>query len=74
MRKKDPKEVQTHIQIHELIETALAANDPPGVRLQLARMVGSGMSRHEALHNLGIELYRGLQKMTQQQENSTARQ
>jgi len=49
-------EIQQHIQLHLVTESAIATNEPPMIRLQLARLIASGNSRHDALHNMGQQM------------------
>ena len=39
-----------HLTMHAAIEDQLAAKDPPEVAVTLDRLMGQGMSRHDAIH------------------------
>jgi tetratricopeptide (TPR) repeat protein len=53
---KNPDTIQTHMALHHVAENALALNDPPKVRLDAARLIGSGMTRQDVIHFLGQQL------------------
>lgn len=61
----DLEQVSMHIQLHLIGEDALASNSPEGVRLYMARLVASGLSRHEALHHVGKMVYDEMRKQYQ---------
>ena len=69
---KKKEDYYQHINLHYMMETALALNDPPGIRLTLARLIGSGMQRHEALHVAGEKLQEIFQQASEQEEDLNA--
>jgi hypothetical protein len=42
-----------HGAAHVIVENQLALGDPPAVREALARLMGEGLDRHDALHAVG---------------------
>ncbi len=42
-----------HVMIHSTLENQLADNDPPATGEVLAALMARGLSRHEALHEMG---------------------
>ncbi len=44
--------VRLHATMHVVVENQLAAGDPPEARATLERLIGEGLSRHEAVHAL----------------------
>ncbi len=49
-----PKDaLKIHLVIHELVEKQLGEGDPPEVSETLARLLGRGRTRHEAIHEIG---------------------
>jgi hypothetical protein len=44
---------RVHAAIHLVVESQVAAADPPQARRALDRLVRGGLSRHEAVHALG---------------------
>ncbi|MBN1357103.1 hypothetical protein JXA40_12645 [bacterium] len=65
-RDRDPDTIHGHMAIHYLAETALALNDPPQIRLEVARLIAGGMSRQETIHFLGEQLLKGMQSSENQ--------
>ena len=45
-----------HITIHQIIENQIAANDPPETAKILQLLIQQGLSRHEAIHQIGTLL------------------
>lgn len=45
-----------HASFHTVVETQLAANDPPDARRTLSRLGRQGLDRHDALHATGSVL------------------
>lgn len=45
--------IPLHLAIHKIVESQLAANDPPEVRKALNRLLESGKDQHEAIHTIG---------------------
>lgn len=43
-----------HAALHVVVEDQLARDDPPEARRALERLVRGGLSRHEAVHALGL--------------------
>ncbi|HTN54119.1 MAG TPA: DUF1841 family protein [Anaeromyxobacter sp.] len=43
-----------HAALHVVVEGQLAAGEPPEVRRALDRLVAGGLTRHEALHAIGL--------------------
>ena len=41
-----------HVHLHELVETQLERGEPPEVGEALARLLGRGLDRHEAIHRI----------------------
>lgn len=46
--------MRMHAAIHVTVENQLAAADPPEVPRTLERLVASGMTRHTAIHAIGM--------------------
>ncbi len=44
-----------HLTMHAMIENQLAQGDPPEVAKTLDRLLGRGISRHEAIHAIAAE-------------------
>ncbi len=42
-----------HAAVHAVVENQLALGQPPQVRAALARLMGQGLSRHDAIHEIG---------------------
>lgn len=42
-----------HVTVHEMVESQIAAGDPPAVKLTLERLEQRGVLRHEATHQIG---------------------
>jgi len=57
--------LEMHATIHAVVETQLAADDPPAARLALARLQAGGLDRHEAIHAIGSVLTRHLYELMQ---------
>jgi hypothetical protein len=55
---------QAHAAIHAAIETQIAMGTPPATAATLERLVGEGLSRHDALHAVGGALTRMLFEMS----------
>ncbi len=55
IQKMSRQEFINHLHLHELAETSIAEN-MPDIRLMLARMLASGVPRHEAIHEIGFAL------------------
>ncbi|HPQ40789.1 MAG TPA: DUF1841 family protein [bacterium] len=70
MNKMKPEDVDMHMSLHDLTETALARNEPPGFRANFARIMAEGHSRHDAIHIVGDMLLRSLAK-AQEEESET---
>lgn len=68
--KMKPEDVDLHLSLHDLTETALARNEPAGFRANFARIMAEGHSRHDALHIVGDMLLRSMAK-AQQDESET---
>jgi hypothetical protein len=45
--------VKLHGVAHAVVENQVALGDPPAVREALARLMGEGLDRHDALHAVG---------------------
>ena len=60
MNKMKPEEVDVHISLHDITESSLARNFPEGIRMQFARTVAEGKSRHDAVHAIGDMLLRSM--------------
>jgi hypothetical protein len=45
--------VKLHRVAHVVVENQVALGDPPAVREALARLMGEGLDRHNALHAVG---------------------
>jgi hypothetical protein len=45
--------VKLHGVAHVVVENQLALGDPPAVREALARLMGEGLDRHDAVHAVG---------------------
>ncbi len=43
-----------HAAIHQVVENQLALDDPPEARRALTRLLAGGLSRHEAVHAIGL--------------------
>jgi hypothetical protein len=59
----DTPNPHVHARFHVIVENQLAAGDPPEVADTLARLVGEGMSRHDALHAVGAVVAREMEVM-----------
>lgn len=46
--------LRLHLSIHAVVETQLAEARPPAVGETLARLVEAGLSRHDAIHAIGV--------------------
>jgi hypothetical protein len=44
---------KVHAVAHMIVENQIALNDPPSVSTTLARLMGEGLDRHDAVHALG---------------------
>ena len=42
-----------HVTVHEMVESQIAAGDPPAVKLTMERLEQRGVLRHEAAHRIG---------------------
>jgi hypothetical protein len=49
----DTPNKRLHALVHVIVENQLASGDPTEVRATLERLVGAGLSRHEAIHAIG---------------------
>lgn len=58
--------LRAHLLIHEMVEKQLAENDPPEVGRVLHRMLANGLSRHEAVHAIGVVVAREALAMLKQ--------
>src|SRR4051812_16553520 len=47
------KSPRLHATIHTVVETQLAQGSPPQARAALDRLIAQGLTRHEAIHELG---------------------
>ncbi len=65
-QKLSEKEMFMHLLMHDMVESSLARNDPPDLRLHLARMVANGASRHDALHSIGEAIIADLAEQRRQ--------
>lgn len=45
-----------HVMIHQTLENQIAANKPPEVARTVDRLMSSGKTRHDALHEIGVVL------------------
>ncbi len=52
-----------HVVIHQVIESQLAANNPPETAQNLARWLEQGLTRHEAVHEIGKVLARDVAQL-----------
>jgi hypothetical protein len=52
----DMPNLLVHASVHLVIENQLAMDEPAAVRLALKRLLAGGLTRHEALHQIGIPL------------------
>ncbi|GEM_PF-6017479 len=62
------QEISRHIEAHILAEDAIADDSPQGTRLLVARYIASGVSRHEAIHMIGMKLLEAIRKMNSEIE------
>ncbi len=55
-RRREGEDVspQMHLEIHNVVENQVAADDPPGIRSFFDRTVAAAGSRHEAVHLVGL--------------------
>ena len=49
----DARRAHLHAVVHSIVETQLAADDPPEVRATLRRLITEGLDRHDAIHAIG---------------------
>jgi tetratricopeptide (TPR) repeat protein len=64
------KDMYTHTVMHDVVESALAQNEPPELRLQVARNMAAGQTRHDLIHEIG---HRFLQHFAEKnKQNNTA--
>jgi tetratricopeptide (TPR) repeat protein len=64
------KNVIQHILLHDIAETTLAREEHPEMRLNMARSIAQGTSRHEIIHQLGQAVFARLQAEYDQQNPS----
>ncbi len=49
----DLPNIRLHASFHAVVETQLASGDPPQTVDTLARLLGEGLDRHDAIHAIG---------------------
>jgi len=69
VNKQKPEDIDLHISLHDMTEASLARNFPEGIRVQFARNMAEGKSRHDAVHIIGDML---LKSMAQAQQDAQA--
>jgi hypothetical protein len=66
------KSARVHAALHVVVETQLAADDPPEARRALARLLAAGRPRHEAAHLLSAAAAEALQKAVKEGHHDAA--
>jgi len=56
-----------HVIVHQTIENQIAANTPPETAQALARLLQKGLTRHEAVHEIGSVLARDIYEIMKSQ-------
>ncbi|MBN1550069.1 hypothetical protein JW979_01320, partial [bacterium] len=67
-------DIHLHFLQHQMVETALALNDPKELRLDLARLVASGMTRHDAIHYLGRQFMTFVQEIMKSRQQQMGKE
>jgi hypothetical protein len=49
-----------HVVTHQIVENQIASNNPPETAQSLARLMQQGLTRHEAVHEIGSVLARDI--------------
>jgi hypothetical protein len=60
---RDQSNPVMHVVIHQIIESQLAANNPPETAQNLARLLEQGLTRHDAVHEIGKALARNIAQL-----------
>lgn len=68
MNKFKPEDVDLHISLHDMTESALARNFPEGIRMQFARTMAEGKSRHDTVHVMGDMILKSMAEAQRQQQ------
>ncbi|MBN1993950.1 MAG: DUF1841 family protein [Anaerolineae bacterium] len=58
-----------HVTIHQIIENQIATNHPPETAQTLERLLEKGLSRHEAIHEIGSVLARDIAEIMKSNRN-----
>jgi hypothetical protein len=58
-----------HAVIHQVVETQVAMGDETPAAATLQRLMGEGLSRHDAVHAIGSVLARHMNRLLAQQED-----
>ncbi len=70
--KMSPQDMYSHTIMHDIVETALAHNEPPDLRQALARRIIAGQTRHDVIHEFGMNVMKRFSEQAEKNKNQAS--